>query len=96
MTIQRSGALAITGVLQTSPTDALDACAFLLPVTKMVKHWCHRAAVQLATVPPEHPLYKPVSSIKSRYTKRHRSPLHALFNNTNFDPKLMEKIPTKP
>ena len=70
MTIQRSGALAITGALRTSPTDTLEACAFLLPVTKMVECWCHRAAVRLATVPPEHPLYKPVSFIKSRYTKR--------------------------
>jgi hypothetical protein len=29
--VQRAGALAITGGLQTSPTDALDTCAFLLP-----------------------------------------------------------------
>ena len=34
--------------------------------------------------------------MKSRYIKRHRSLLHTLFNNTNFDPKSMEKIPTKP
>ena len=45
MTIQRSRALAITGALRTSPTDALNTCAFLLLVTKMVERWCHRAAV---------------------------------------------------
>ena len=55
----------------------------------------HRAAVQLATTPPGHPLYKPVNASK-RHTKRHRAPLHTLFKGTNFDPKLIEKIPTKP
>ena len=62
----------------------------------MVERWCHKAAVRLATVSPEHPLYKPVKSSKNRYTKRHRSPLHALFSNVSFDPNLLEKILTKP
>ena len=96
MTIQRSGALAITGALRTSPTDTLNACAFLLPATKMIERWCHRAVVRLATVPPEHPLHKPVKLSKSRNTKRHRTPIHALFHDTTFYPKLIEKIPTKP
>ena len=94
--IQRSGALAILGALRTSPTDSLDACAYLLPAVKMVERWCHKAAVRLATVPPEHPLYRPVRSSNNLQVKKHRTSLHALFNNTSFDPSLIEKIPTKP
>jgi ribonuclease HI len=95
-TIQRSGAIAITGALRTSPTDALDVSSFLLPAKLTIEKWCHRAAVRLATLPPEHPLYKPVGSSKSRYIRRHRSPLHTLFKLANFDPKRIEKIPSKP
>jgi ribonuclease HI len=94
--IQRSGALAITGALRTSPTDTIDACAFLLPAIKMIEKWCHRSAIRLATTPLEHPLHKPVNASKGRYISRHRSPLHDLFAQTNFDPKRMEKIPVKP
>ena len=95
-TIQQSGALAILGALRTSPTNALNACAFLLPAEKLVERCCHKAAVHLATVPLEHPLHRPVKSCKSKYIKRHRSPLHILFSNTAFNPKSLEKIPTKP
>ena len=95
-TIQHTGAIAITGALRTSPTDVLDVCAFLLPAVLMVEKWCHRAAVRLATTPPDHPLYKPVNTSKSRYVKRHKSPLHILFGHTTFNPKRVEKIPAKP
>lgn len=95
-TIQRSGALAITGALKTSPTDTIDACAFLTPASKMVEKWCQRAATRLATLPPEHPLHKPVSSSKSRIIRRHKTPIHGLFEQVNFNPKLVEKIPAKP
>jgi ribonuclease HI len=93
--IQRSGAIAITGALRTSPTDTLDACAYLLPAILTVEKWCHRAAVRLATTPPGHPLYKPVNNSK-RYIKRHRTPLHILFKGTGFNTKHVEKIPSKP
>lgn len=95
-TIQRSGAIAITGALRTSPTDTLNTCAFLLPAMLIVEKWCYRAAIRLATTPPDHPLYKPVNTSKSRFIKRHRSPLHSLFSHTTFDPKCVEKIPAKP
>jgi hypothetical protein len=63
--IQRGGALAITGALHTSPTDTLDACAYLLPTTSIVSKWCLRATVHLAMLPPEHPL------VQSRHPQRH-------------------------
>jgi hypothetical protein len=50
-TVQRTGALAITGGLSTSPTDALDANAYLLPAPLTVDKWRHRAAVRMAMLP---------------------------------------------
>ena len=95
-TIQCSSAIAITGALHTSPTDTLNACAFLLPAILMVKKWCSQAAIRLATVPPEHPLYKPVCRSRSIHIKWHRTLLHNLFAHVGYDLRLMEKIPTKP
>ena len=40
-TIQRVGALAITGGLSTSPTDMLDTHTHLLPAALTVNKWCH-------------------------------------------------------
>ena len=93
---QRSGALAITGALCTAPTDTLNACSFLPPAIHTIDKWCHHAALRLASVPPEHPLHKPVKHSTSRYIRRHRSPLHVLFNGYDFDHKRLEKIPFKP
>lgn len=95
VSIQHIGAIAITGALRTSPTDTLNACTFLFPTLLLVERWCHCAAIWLATLPPEHPLFNPVRHSMSRYTKHHRTPLHNLFAHSNFDPKSVEKIPTK-
>src|SRR5258707_10307850 len=45
---------------------------------------------------PEHPLYKPVRSSTSRYTKRHRTAIHALFSRYSDDHRPIETIPSKP
>ena len=44
-TVQRAGAIAITGGLRTSLTDALDVCAYTFPVVQLVEKWCLKAAV---------------------------------------------------
>ncbi|QRV81841.1 RNA-directed DNA polymerase from mobile element jockey [Ceratobasidium sp. AG-Ba] len=54
--IQRISALNITGALRTSPTDALDAHAGILPIKLELQRACHRAAIRLATIPTSHPL----------------------------------------
>src|SRR5712671_6686298 len=61
-TVQRSGTLAITGGLRTSPTDALDASTFLLPVPLTIDKWQHRALVRMAMLQKEHPLYKTIAN----------------------------------
>ena len=91
-TAQRAGTIAITGGLRTSPTDALDACANTIPASLLVEKWCFKAAVRLATLPPEHPLYKPVKASANKYIRRHKAPLHNLMQITKIDPDKMEKI----
>jgi len=93
ISIQRAGALAITGGLRTSPTDTLDAAAFLIPAAQMVDKWCHRALVRLATLPLEHPLYKVMMHKIMPSIKRHKSPIISLLGRYNLDPKKVEKIP---
>ena len=92
--IQRAGALAITGGLRTSPTDSLNASAYLLPSPLLIRKWCHRATVRMATLPKEHPLHRPVNWKVTRTTKKHRGPLQILANTLSVDAKRVEKIPT--
>ena len=49
--MQRAGAIAITGGLRTSPTDTLDALANLIPIEQTIKKWCYQAALRLAALP---------------------------------------------
>ena len=92
--VQRAGALAITGGLRSSPTDALDASAFLLPTPSTISKWCHRAYTRLAMLPKEHPLFKTVNWKVTSTTKRHRGPIHNLARTYNVATKEIEKIPT--
>ena len=92
-TIQRAGALAITGGLRSSPTDALNACAFLTPAPATISKWCHRAYIRMATLLQEHPLFKPVNRKRTRTTKRHRGPLHNLARTYSLETRSVEKIP---
>ncbi len=93
---QHSGATAITGALHTAPTDTLNACAYLPPAIHTIDKWCHHVALHLASALPKHPLHKLVKHSTSRYIRRHRSPLHALFNWYDFNHRHIEKIPFKP
>ena len=92
-TVQRSGTLAITGGLRTSPTDALDASAFLLPAPLNIDKWQHRALVRMAMLPKEHPLYKTIANKNTGKVKRHKSPLNTLLGTYRYEPRNFEKIP---
>ncbi|QRV77059.1 Reverse transcriptase from transposon X-element protein [Ceratobasidium sp. AG-Ba] len=80
--IQRISALNITGALRTSPTDALDAHAGILPIKLELQRACHRAAVRLASVPRNHPLRQLVDKEGKHLPAEHRSPLHILLSTT--------------
>jgi hypothetical protein len=92
--IQRAGALAIMGGLRTSPTDALNVHAHLLPVVTSVNKWCHGALTRIATLPIEHLLHKIMKSRKIGKTKRHKGLLHHLVKWFKIDVNAMEKTPT--
>lgn len=76
---QRAGALAVMGGLRTAPMDVLDMDvlnmhAHLLPVHLEIDKICHWAATRIATLPLDHPLYKPARKCSSCKVKRHKSP----------------------
>ena len=95
-TLQRAGTTAITGGLRTSPTDALDACAFLLPATLNIDKWCHRAIIRMAMLPKDHPLHKTINRKNTREVMHHRTAIHHLLAYYDFDPNAVEKIPAAP
>src|SRR5258708_6205221 len=92
ITAQRAGTITITGALQTSPTNALDACAYTILAELLVEKQCHKAAVCLATLPPEHPLHKLVKASMNKRSKRYKAPLNDIMQIFHLDPKMMEKI----
>ena len=91
--IQRLRTLAITGGLHTTPTDALNAHAALLPMISRVEKTCFNAISRMVTFPTEHPLNSLVKRSAKGQVKRHRSPLHTLTAIFGLDPPLFEKIP---
>jgi ribonuclease HI len=92
-TVQRQGALAITGGFRTSPSDTLDAHAALLPMHHRIGKLLHAKAVRMAALPLEHPLHKPLRLAARRYVRRHRAPLHELAQMLPDDPDNIETIP---
>ena len=92
--IQRAGTLAITGGLRTSPTDALNAHAFTLPLHLEIEKHLFRSAIRIATLSPQHPLHKPAKKCAARATKRHKAPLHDLMQTFNIKPNALETVAT--
>ena len=90
--IQRQAAIMITGAMKTTATDILEAMANLLPFQLLVDKIRHRAALRLATLPPAHPLHKPVQNAANRLVKRHPTPLHDLMHRYKIHPQLIETI----
>jgi ribonuclease HI len=79
--------------MSSSPADALDAHAHLLPVHLLIDKILHRAALRFATLPPTHLLYEAVKNAALRHVKRHPTPLHYLLNNyPGLKPHLVETI----
>jgi ribonuclease HI len=92
--VQRAGTLAITGGLRTSPMDALNAHAFILPLHLEIEKHLYRSAVRIATLAPQHPLHKPVKKCASRSVKRHKSTLHELVQAFSIKPCNLETLAT--
>ena len=86
-------ALAITGGFRTSPLDALDAYAALLPMHLRIGKVKYRMAVRMASLPPTHPLHKHLRVASRRRVQRHRAPLHSVAERLALDPDAVETIP---
>src|SRR5260221_9452704 len=94
--IQRRALIALSGALRSTASDILEVHSNVLPMHLTLNRACCRSAVRLATLPPFHPLSKPIDRAAKRYVKSHRSPLHELFHYTQISPSTMEKIlPTR-
>jgi hypothetical protein len=90
--VQRRAALMIVGGMRTSPTDALDVHANLLPFHLLVDKVRFRSALRLATLPVTHPLHNLVKQAAKRFVKRHHTPLHEMMYAFKLKLELMEKI----
>lgn len=90
--IQRLLARIVTGGLKTTAGDVLEVHANLLPIDLLFKKTLFRASTRLASLPSTHPLYKPIRKAANRYVKKHRSPLHNLFQHTGISPNDIETI----
>ena len=91
--VQREGALAITGGFRTSPLDALNAHAALLPMHLRIGKVKYRMAVRMASLPPAHPLHKHLRAAFRRRVRRHKGPLHSVAKSLQLDPDAIETIP---
>jgi hypothetical protein len=76
--IQRMAALAITGALQTTPNDFVDAHAGILPVELALLKACHSALVQTLTLHSTNPVGR---LLKEPNTRNHRSTQDPLTNS---------------
>jgi hypothetical protein len=90
--VQRRAALMITGVMKTTATDVAEVMANLIPFSLLVDKYRQRAAIRLATLPPTHPLHKPVVNMAKRLVKHHPTPLHDLMHRYKIQPQNMETI----
>ena len=93
--IQRSTAITIVGGVRTSPNNALDMHANLLPFHLMVNKVQFQVAVRLATLLTSHPLNKAVKQAAWRFVKKHHSLLHKLMYKFKLKLELLEKILAK-
>ena len=90
--IQGTAARYITGGIQGTAYNILEAHADLPPVDLLFRRVQFRAASRICTLPPRHPLYPIACRTAARFVRSHRSPLHYLFFVTGLRPKHTETI----
>ena len=78
--IQRQASLHITGALRSTPMDAINPCADLVPFHLLVERLMYRSATRMVTLPWSHPLAKHITCTVNRYVKSHREPLHKVMH----------------
>jgi len=96
ISIQRWIFKLVTGALSSTTGDVLDVHANLLPIDLLFNKVLFRATIRIASLPSTHPLHKLACKAAKRYVRKHRSPLHNLFEALDLDPNAIEPIaPTR-
>jgi ribonuclease HI len=90
--IQRKVAKAIAGGLNSTAGDILDVHTYILPLDLLFCKLLFRAALQLCSLPPTHPLHPLVRSATHQNVRRHLSPIHHLIRFARINPKEIEII----
>src|SRR5271155_3419445 len=94
--IQRKAAIQATGALRTTPSDLLFAHADMVPMKRLIKLLCRRAAIRLATLDRHHPLHHTVQKAVGSYPKTHASPLHDILHLSKIKSSSLETIDFRP
>jgi ribonuclease HI len=76
--VQRIAALAITGVLRSSPNDYVDVHAGILPMELALLKACHSALVRSLTLPSTNPIHQVVQAAKHRQPSKFPGPMDNL------------------
>lgn len=74
--VQRSMAIAATGALRSTATEAVDYFAGFLPFRLLLNKLCHRATIRMLTLPENHPLTTHIRFASACPVKRRPSQLH--------------------
>src|ERR1700678_2023199 len=90
--VQRIAALAITGVLRTSPNDFVDAHAGILPMELALLKACHSALVRSLTLPSTNPVHQVVQAAKLRQSPKHPGPIDKLLKLFALKDQVLEII----
>ena len=90
--VQRIAALAITGLLRTSPNDYVDVHAGILPMELALLKACHSALVRSLTLPSTNPIHQVVQSAKLRQPSKHPGPIDKLLKLFALKDEVLETI----
>ena len=61
-----------------------------------IENICHIADTRIATLPSDHPLYKPARKSSNQQIRQHLSPLRQIMHNFDIKPKETETIKPSP
>ncbi|KAK7015378.1 ribonuclease H-like domain-containing protein [Favolaschia claudopus] len=95
--VQRQAVKLITGAFKTAATDVMEYHAFVPPVRMRLNRTVRNIALKLGALPKSHPLNPHIRWCASHYVRRHRSPLHEIFNAfpDAYDVETIDPTPTR-
>lgn len=92
---QRIATIAITGALQSTANDVLDAHANITPMQIQLRYISCRAAIRIATLPKDHPLHPIAANPVKNKPFPHESQIPKLLRIHGIHPNNTEKIMPK-